>query len=210
MIVAFIPARGGSKGLKKKNITNFNGKPLIYWSIKSALESKLINHIIVSTDDDEIIKIVEGFNLNVSIDKRPPELATDQAKTIDVLNEFAIRHNSYNSYVLLQPTSPLRSKGIIDICLNKFNNNKTDVLVSGFWTHIIEYGTHQNARRQDLKEFFYDDGNVYVLSRKTILEKKWFNENHIKFTNKLPYCLEIDTLDEFKNLETLIKNKNEL
>tara|TARA_B100001250_G_scaffold224022_1_gene192104 strand:+ start:17056 stop:17688 length:633 start_codon:yes stop_codon:yes gene_type:complete len=210
MTVAFIPARGGSKGIYKKNIKKLNGRPLIYWSIISALESKKIDKIVVSTDDDEIINTIKNFNFDLQIDKRPDILSTDQAKTIDVLNEYAIRNPKYDSYVLLQPTSPLRQKQIIDKCISKFEVSNCEVLVSGYWTHITEYGTHQNARRQDLNEFFYDDGNIYILSKETILKKEWFSKNHIKYINTFPYVMEIDTIDEFNTLEILMKNKDEL
>lgn len=210
MIAAFIPARGGSKGIPKKNIKKINGKPLIYWSIISALESKKVDKIILSTDDDEIIEICKSLNLEVLIDNRPKLLATDNAKTIDVLNEFASRNPQFDSYVVLQPTSPLRQKGIIDKCLSIFYGSKYNLLASGFWTHIVEYGSHENARRQDLNEFFYDDGNLYILSKNLILKKKWFDKNHFKYENIFPYSLEIDTIEEFKTLEILMKNKNEL
>ena len=210
MTVAFIPARGGSKGLLKKNIKIFNNKPLLYWSILAASKSKKIDDIVISTDDTEIMEIVKSLDFNVVIDQRPINLATDEAKTIDVLNEFAIRNPIYDSYVLLQPTSPLRKDGIIDECIQIFNNANQDVLVSGYLTHIAEYGTHQNVRRQELKEFFYDDGNIYILSKDIILKNKWYTEKHIKYINKFPYCMEIDDINEFKILEILMKNKHEL
>ena len=82
--IALIPARGGSKGIVRKNIKLFNSKPLIYWTIKTALESKYIDRVIVSTEDDEIADIARSFSAEVPF-KRPNELAEDSSRGIDTV-----------------------------------------------------------------------------------------------------------------------------
>ena len=103
--IALIPARGGSKGIKRKNIKLFNSKPLIYWSIKAGLESKYIDEVIVSTEDNEIAEIARSYSALVPF-MRPQELAKDDSPGIDpVLN--ALEELPYvKDLILLQPTSP--------------------------------------------------------------------------------------------------------
>ena len=111
-ILIVIPARGGSKGIPRKNVKEFLGKPLIHWSIDSARSITDDEHIILSTDDEEIARSAMLTGLNVPY-RRPPHLATDQASTQDAIidaMDWADSHNiKYNKVLLLQPTSPLRT-----------------------------------------------------------------------------------------------------
>ena len=108
-VLAIIPARGGSKGILNKNIKNFNGKPLIQWTIESALKSKLIDKIVVSSDSHKIINISKKLGADIVF--RPKNISGDNATT-----ESAVKHcvkyfkNSYETIVILSPTSPLRKK----------------------------------------------------------------------------------------------------
>ena len=106
-IIALIPARGGSKGIPRKNIKLFCGKPLIYWSIKVALENKFIDRVIVSTEDIEIAQIATDFSAEVPF-LRPKDLANDNSLTIDVVLDILDNLEDVNDILLLQPTSPLR------------------------------------------------------------------------------------------------------
>ena len=117
-MLAIIPARGGSKGLKGKNIKPLLGKPLIAYSIEAALAVPAIKKVFVSTDDPEIAKIAIDFGAECG-QLRPANLATDSARAVDVythvLEEFSQIGQVYNEVIILQPTSPLRtSKNIID------------------------------------------------------------------------------------------------
>ena len=115
-IIALIPARSGSKGLKNKNILNFNKKPLIAWTIETALKSKYLNDVYVSSDSPKIIKIAKKFGANVPF-VRPKYLSSDKAKSIDVIIHALNRINKNKKYkyiLLLQPTSPLRITRDID------------------------------------------------------------------------------------------------
>jgi CMP-N,N'-diacetyllegionaminic acid synthase len=104
--VAVIPARGGSKGIPRKNVRLFQGRPLIAWVIEAALESKVFDDVMVSTDDEEIGLIAQHFGATVPF-LRPQELSTDSALTIDVLRHLFQRFPHYEYGTLLQPTSPL-------------------------------------------------------------------------------------------------------
>ena len=102
------------------------------------------------------------------MDKRPKELSSDTAKSIDVLN-YISKNYSYDYYCLLQPTSPLRQKNFIDICCKKIiNDQNKDLLASGYLSHAYKFGSHNNKSRQELGGFFYDDGNVYIFKNSLV------------------------------------------
>jgi len=164
MILGVIPARGGSKGIKKKNIRPIAGKPLIAWTIEAARESKLLDRIVVSTEDAEIAHVAREWGVEV-ID-RPAALATDTATTLSALQDLLSKVEA-DTVVLLQCTSPVRIPGLIDHCIEKFLKSGADALATGYMCNLFEWGTY-SARRQELKEFFHDDGNVYVISAENI------------------------------------------
>jgi CMP-N-acetylneuraminic acid synthetase len=158
-IIGITPARGGSKGIPKKNIKVISGKPLIAWTIESAKESKVLDRYVVSTEDEEILQVVREYSTDVI--RRPLELATDEATTLSVLQHL-VENIPCDIVVLLQATSPIRRPGLIDECIKEFIDNEYDSLATGFTCKYVEYGKN-NLRRQDVQGFFYDDGNVYVI-----------------------------------------------
>ena len=121
-ILAIIPARGGSKAIPKKNIIDLLGKPLLYYSVKSAKESKYIDKVIVSTDDDEIAEIGKKLGADVPF-LRPEEISGDKAKSIDAfihaIKELEKLEEKYDYILLLQNTSPLRQSWHIDEAIEK-------------------------------------------------------------------------------------------
>jgi CMP-N-acetylneuraminic acid synthetase len=159
MILAITPARGGSRGIPRKNITEICGKPLIAWTIEAAKKSKLIDRYVVSTEDREIARIAKEYGAEVL--DRPKALARDKATTLSVL-QHALKKIDADVVVLLQATSPIRNPGLIDTCIRQFIKKKADSLATGFVCKYEEYGKC-HRRRQDIKGFFYDDGNVYVM-----------------------------------------------
>lgn len=168
-IVGIIPARGGSKGIPRKNLKLIAGKPLIVWSIESAKKSKLLNDFFVSTEDEEISRVAKRSGAKVI--NRPARLATDEASVLSVLHHAA-KKTKADAILLLQPTSPIRGKSLIDDCIKEFINAKADSLATGFMCKYIPYGTKTKTfRRQDYKGFFYDDGNIYIL-KKDLLEQE--------------------------------------
>ena len=121
-ILGIIPARGGSKGIPRKNIKPLHGKPLIYYTIKEALKSKFLNRVVVSTEDNDIAEIAKKFGAKVI--KRPKELARDETPirdvVIHVLNKFKEKKYIPDAVVLLQPSSPLRKAHHIDEAISLF------------------------------------------------------------------------------------------
>jgi CMP-N-acetylneuraminic acid synthetase len=164
MILGVIPARGGSKGIKKKNIKPICGRPLIAWTIGEAKESQLLDRFVVSTEDPEIARVSREWGADV-ID-RPAALATDTATTLSVLQDLLSKVEA-DTVVLLQCTSPVRTPGLIDQCIEKFQKSGADALATGYLCSLFEWGTY-SARRQELLPFFHDDGNVYVISAENI------------------------------------------
>lgn len=203
MNLGLIPARAGSKGVPNKNIRNICGKPLIVWSIERALQSVLLDKVVVSTDCNEIAKIASENGAKVIM--RPPELASDTASTQDVM-VHALQQEHADILVLLQPTSPCRSQGLIDECIREFIKNGYDSLATGFMCDYKEYGTNILPRQQ-IKGFFYDDGNVYVINAKNILKGDRYGKNiGYKFTSRYENA-EIDDMYDFWLLEKILEKQ---
>ncbi|OHB99008.1 MAG: CMP-N-acetylneuraminic acid synthetase [Planctomycetes bacterium RIFCSPLOWO2_12_FULL_39_13] len=159
MILGITPARGGSKGIPRKNIKEIAGKPLIAWTIESARKCNLIDRYVVSTEDEEIASVAKEYGADVLY--RPSEISSDEASTLSVL-QHAVSSIPCDIIVLLQATSPIRHEGLIDECIKEFEDNGYDSLATGFICKYKEYGNN-SLRRQDIQGFFYDDGNVYVI-----------------------------------------------
>ena len=126
-VLSIITARGGSKGVPKKNIKLLAGKPLIAWTIEASLNSKYIDKTIVSTDNKEIAKISKNNGANVPF-LRPKNLATDTAKQEDAIihamNFLKVNDKKYDIIVVLVPTTPLRTSKEIDACINQLHVNE--------------------------------------------------------------------------------------
>jgi CMP-N-acetylneuraminic acid synthetase len=133
-ILGVITARGGSKGIPRKNIRPLCGKPLIAYTIEAAQKSKLLTHVIVSTDDEEIAAIAKSFGADVPF-LRPKELATDKSSSLDVVNHALtwMRDNKGRTFdyaMILQPTSPLRTDEDIDACISLAVEKDADSVMS--------------------------------------------------------------------------------
>ncbi|MBN1799973.1 MAG: acylneuraminate cytidylyltransferase family protein [Candidatus Lokiarchaeota archaeon] len=198
-IICIIPARGGSKGIKKKNIRMINGIPLIAYTIIEALKCKKINRIIVSTDDKEIAAISKKYGAEVF--DRPPELSSDESSTIDaifnVIGQIEGLKEDSTIILLLQPTSPLRTVLDIEQSINLFLNSECDSIVSvkesehpPYWTLILEQNylkflfDRKTSRRQDYEKTFIPNGAIYI-AKLDILKK--YNTFYCPKT--LPYIM---------------------
>ena len=202
-IIGIIPARGGSKGIKNKNLVTINKKPLIYWTIKTAKESKLLNDFYVSTEDINIKKI--SLKLGSKVIDRPKELANDTATTLSVL-QHSIKVTDADIIVCLQPTSPIRPKGIIDKAIKVFMKNKSDSLATGRILHNYEWGKFNNISRQKLNGWFWDDGLLYIMKSNHILKNQWTGKKLYRLEiDKIYNLLEIDDQTDLKILRKLIK-----
>ncbi len=222
-IFCIIPARGGSKGVPHKNISPFLGKPLITHSIHYALESKLVDRVFVSTDDDQISRISKAAGADII--SRPASIAGDTATT-----ESAISHAiewwqeqklTPDIIVLLQATSPLRPRNSLDLALEKFQGGGFDSLLSISPTHrffwkidgqiaVAEYDFMNRPRRQDMAEAdirYVENGSVYIFSL------DHFKRTGNRLGGKTGYTIfpeefspEIDTSSDFTLLEEIAKN----
>lgn len=183
-ILGLIPARGGSKGVPRKNIMNIDGKPLINYSIEVGLEAKRkgdIERLIVSTEDAEIAEIAKAAGADVPF-LRPMEYAKDQAKSVDVMihaYEYCLNQgDKYDTILLLQPTSPLRTADDIHNAIEIYKNSNVKSLVSvckeESFSEYVAYHKKGNLaiplserhnkgiRRQEVEEIYIRNGAVYI------------------------------------------------
>ena len=228
-VLAIIPARGGSKGVLRKNIRNVAGKPLIAWTITTAQNSKYIDRLILSSEDEEIIQVAEDWGCEIPF-HRPIELAQDSTPTIlaviYMLEQLAnsIPSIHYDYVVLLQPTSPLRSMVDIDICIEKcvYQNTNTCVSVtkseqSPYWMYTVNEDSRMRSliqsselisRRQDLPTVYVLNGAVYVAKCDWLLQTKSFlAEDTIAYIMPQERSLDIDTELDLALLEIMLQDK---
>ena len=223
-VLGIVPARAGSKGIKNKNIKLMGGRPLIEHTILSALESSCLTDVLISTDSQEIAEIAKNFKVKVPF-LRPAYLATDEAKSIDVVIHALqfmeeAEQKRYDCICLLQPTSPFRPKNMIDDALNKYVKMNADSLIS-----VIEVPHHYNphwvfeesndgslkiatgekeiiTRRQELPKTYVRDGCMYITKREVIVNKKsFYGDRLIKFLNTSSIHVNIDTIEDWKKAE---------
>jgi CMP-N,N'-diacetyllegionaminic acid synthase len=186
--IAIIPARGGSKGIPRKNIKSFLGKPLIAYTIKLALSCPEINKVIVSTEDEEITQISKGAGAEVPF-KRPEKLAQDNSPTLPVLRH-AIRFledqgEHYENIIILEPTSPLRTKQLILDTIKALSDPESETVVSArkydvdfsdilkadennFLSIFLDAET--TFRRQGTKDVYIMDGSIYGVKRNILMD----------------------------------------
>lgn len=176
-ILALITARGGSKGIPRKNIKPLNGIPLINWTINAAKRSRYVDRLIISTDDHEIADIAKCAGCEVPF-IRPEELATDLATSMDViLHALENIKTDYDYLLLLQPTSPFRSTTQIDSIIEQGINNLVPITVSvseskkhPSFMYTLEkkcqltpiLPNQQHGRRQDMSKIFEYNGALYL------------------------------------------------
>lgn len=203
MILGVIPARGGSKGIPRKNIKKLCGKPLIAWTIEAAKKSKLLDKYVVSTEDGEIARVAKKYGAEVV--PRPPELAKDETPILAVLQDVLKRIDA-DVVVLLNPTSPIRDPDLIDRCIKRFLDTGADSLATGFICKYKEYGTC-NRRRQDIEGFFYDDGNVYVIKADLIKKGDRFGKKIERIITDKEQNVDIDDEFDFWLAEQVLKKR---
>ena len=196
-ILGLIPARGGSKGLPRKNILPFCGKPLVLWPVEAAQKSSFVDRILVSTDDPEIAGVVASSGIEVPF-LRPSQLATDTASSADVITHTLTwlehRKELYDFIILLEPTSPFTESEDIDEALKLLSENGrcADSIVSisrvqsthpefdvvlGDSGLIKPYSRDHFGvpkRRQEIEPIYFLDGSLYASDVKTFKAKKTF------------------------------------
>lgn len=203
MILGVIPARGGSKAIPRKNIKPLLGKPLLAWSIEAAIQSRLIDRFVVSTEDREIADI--AVTAGAEVLDRPRELASDDATTVAVL-QHALDMIPTETVVLLQPTSPIRTDGLIDRAIERFKNTDCDTLATGYVSKHYAWGAIDNSPRQLLDGYFHDDGNVYIFKASVLQDGRWVGDRPCEMEIPDLYNLEIDTFADFWATEGILQH----
>lgn len=226
-IIAIIPARGGSKGVVEKNIRVVAKKPLLAWTIEAAKHSLYIDHLILSSDDDDIISIAQQYGCDVPF-RRPTDLSTDEAQTIDVvLHALDYLKDKYDYVVLLQPTSPLRSTEDIDSCIKLCIGENVGSVVSmsmveksPYWMYWVDAKNKikpvvaiedRPSRRQDAGNACQLNGAVYVTSVNKIKNERVFITKDARaYIMPEERSLDIDTMRDFELLEKIVSSTGSL
>lgn len=196
-ILAIIPARAGSKGIKNKNMYPLCDKPLIEYTIDVVKE---IGLEYVITTDDPVIKNNYLFTID-----RPKHLATDTSHIIDEIKRIdSIGFLEHDIYMLLQPTSPLRTKEHLLEAIKLFKEKNADCLYSGY---NLKLKTKDKVYDKYLsKNHFQRNGSIFLFKRSLMLEGKLWSENVIEYEMPYSFSIDIDTLDEMFVAESLIMN----
>lgn len=225
-VLCVITARGGSKGIKNKNIINLNGYPLIYYTIKAAKDSGVFSKVIVSTDSEEIAAVSEKYGAEIPF-MRPKELSGDSTSSMDTLiqaiNESErIYSEKYDTVVLLQPTSPLRTGKNISEALEIFVNKNANSVVSvcetdhsPLWSNVLPGSLSmdnflrdevKNGRRQNLDTFYRINGAIYIADTDYIKKyRDWFHENSYAYIMEKKNSIDIDDMMDLKFAEIIMK-----
>ena len=229
-VLAVIPARGGSKGIPRKNIRSFAGHPLVAYSIAAGLQSNLVTRVVVSTDDNEIAAIARQYGAETPF-LRPAELAQDQTTDLPVIQHaltWLAEHENYHPQVLVQlrPTSPIRPKtcvdeavrllleqpqadsvrGIVPSGQNPYKMWRLDA--SGFMTPLLQVeglAEPYNAPRQALPQTYWQTGHIDAIRVPVIFEKNTLSGDRIFPLMLDPrYTVDIDNLNDWRRAEWLV------
>ncbi|MEK7185045.1 MAG: acylneuraminate cytidylyltransferase family protein [Patescibacteria group bacterium] len=229
--LAVITARGGSKGVPRKNIRLLNGKPLLWYSLTAALSSNLLTRVVVSSDDDEILAVAKQYGGERVVLKRPSELALDNSPSLPVVQhavlEIEKRDGVIFDYVLLiQPTTPFILSSDIDNMLKLIIDTDADSVVSVCEindTHpvkikkivdgrLVQYidGMEENVfRRQDLPTAYKRNGGIYVNKRSVVMDKNSLHGNGVDcraFIMPIERSVDINTPADFLLAEVIARN----
>lgn len=225
-MAAVITARGGSKGIPRKNVIDIGGKPLIAWSIEAALNSKHFNKVYVTTDDKEIADVSKKFGAEII--NRPEELARDETPSLPVLQHAVSfleeRGEKVDAVTLLQPTSPLRTSEDIDRAVELFIEKEPDSLTSvceadtpywmirikdSFTEPFMEDGK-KFTRRQNLPKVYIYNGAIYITKRAVLMEQNRIaGEKNIAYIMPKERSADIDGPSDIALVGALMKMRND-
>ena len=216
--LAVVPARGGSKGIPRKNIALLNGKPLIVYTILSALKSSYIDKVVVSTDDDEIADISKSYGADVVI--RPKDIALDESVVIHtLLHVVSIIDEDFDSVVLLQPTSPLRKSYHINEAIELYASKGCLSLAS-----VIPVRDHplfirkladntnlaplidksSSILRQNLEKYYFVNGAIYINSIKMLNSFTSLNDNQIGYVMEQRFGIDVNEAHDLQIAASLL------
>ncbi len=229
-MLGLIPARGGSKGVPRKNIKLLAGRPLLDYTAQAALGSHRLARVVLSTDDEAIAEIGRASGVEVPF-LRPAELATDDAPTLPVV-QHAVRYleekgDSFDAVCLLQPTNPLRRPEDIDACIDLLEQRDVDAVVSVLpvpsefnphWVyetgndgclHLSTGEASPVPRRQELPPAYHRDGSVYVTRRGVLMDSNsLFGTRLVGYLMTPERSVNIDTVEDWERAEALIGRRS--
>lgn len=222
-VLAIIPARGGSKGVPRKNIRPLAGRPLIAWTVAEARESRYIDRLILSSDDEEIIRVGREAGCEAPF-VRPAELARDDTPGIEPVLHALEMLPGYDYVVLLQPTSPLRTAGDIDRCIELCRRLDAPACVSvtepdksPYWMYSLAEGERMVPllarpegfnRRQDLPPAYVLNGAVYVAQTDWLRRGRSFlSPETVGCVMAKDHSLDIDTELDFLICELMLDGR---
>lgn len=215
--IAVIPARGGSKRFPGKNIAPLKRKPLIAYSIEYAKESGVIEHVYVSTDSEEISAVSEQYGAVVM--PRRAELAGDFVPTADVLKDMAQKlldkGVDFDAFVLLQPTNPLRPKGLLNEAMQIMDSGQYDSLCTVtrcdkklgkiVKNQFVPWNYKFGQRSQDLEPLYYENGLLYIIRKDLLLQGRIFGDTMYPLVVDHPYGeVDIDTKEDMAYAEYML------
>ncbi len=230
-VLGIVPARGGSKGIARKNIRLLGGKPLIVYTASAALKSVGISRVLLSTDDPEIAEIGKAAGLEAPF-LRPSELALDSTPMIDVVLH-AIRWiqshgEEYDAICLLQPTSPLRSAHTIDRCISLLWERDVESVISvrpvppeynPHWVYfetsdgLLELSTGEREpipARQQLPPAYHRDGSVFVVKTNTVIQRgSLYGVTTAGVVSPEEEAFDLDTEEQWEVLERRLRSSHE-
>lgn len=225
-ILALIPARGGSKGIKNKNIIDIGGKPLISYTIAAGKQSRYIDDVVVTTDSETIKDVAIKYGADVPF-LRPAELAKDTSTSLDAVlhavHELENQGRNYDVLILLQPTSPLRTAEDIDSAIEKFNKYGCESLVSVsevkdhpiFMRKIIDdrsmekfLNQKSTIRRQDMPPIYRVNGGIYINLIKELNEDTSFGDNKVPFIMEQRHSVDVDEYSDIALVEYYLNHES--
>ena len=228
-MIAFIPARGGSKGVPGKNIKEICGKPLIAWTIEAAKKAKCIDRVIVTTDDEAIAAVAKEYGAEVPF-MRPAELSSDTASAIDVYihaTEFVMNETGQKleKFMVLLPTVPLRTEKHIDEAMAQFEADKATTLISfaeaevpASWYHVTDdngrvhnagFGTGVTmSNRQNNETYIVPNGAIYILDYELLKNKRtYYCDNTVAYIMSREDSIDIDYPIDFEFAKCLMEKR---
>ena len=228
IILGVIPARGGSRGVIKKNLRPLCGKPLIVYAIECGLNCRSIDHLLVSTDDHEIAEVAKRNGAEVPF-LRPSELATDTTPTLPVLQHAVIEAEKVYSkrvrcVVLLEPTGPLKTEEDVEAALKIFREGDCNAVVSGNvahrnpyfsmvemrdgYVHLSKEPLMSVGRRQDTPGVYDLNPIVWIYSRKALFEERARIPNRTRIYLVPPErAFDLDTEFDFELMEYMMRSR---
>ncbi len=228
-VFGLIPARGGSKGVPRKNVRLLNGKPLLQYTAEAALGARKLTRVIVSTDDGEIAAVARQCNVDAPF-LRPRELAQDDTPMLPVIQHalhWAEEEGEhYDAVCLLQPTNPLRRSRDIDDCIELLVRSEADAVVTllpvparynPHWVYfqategLLSLSTGEKSpisRRQDLPPAFHREGSVYVTRRDVVMKQNTlYGERLAGFCVDPSRSVNIDSMEDWARAERLLLDR---